>query len=171
MPRTIYTDREAAREEVAALTQWEVNPTLTPIEIYDLLERARRCSFWAASTDYLPGDLVLPATATGHSYMCITGGTSDSTEPDWTTRQSGINQDGPTDTGVQWVEHGAAFKNAYDIREAVYRGWMLKAAKASKEIDVTLAGGASAGTFTAKCAQIYEHCINQALKSFPYRIS
>src|SRR4026207_465490 len=144
MVRTYYTDREAAREEVAALTQWTVNPTLTVIEIYDLIDRAQRCSFWSASTEYTAGELIMPATFNGHHYICMGSGTSGTTEPIWSvSRLFSVTND----SDAIWVENGIAFSNIFDIREAVYRGWMLKAAKASREIDVTLAGGASAGTF------------------------
>ena len=166
--RTIAIDRETARAEVAATLQWTVYPSLTPLEVYALVDDTLRCSFWLADTVYVAGDVVLPATSNGHRYICLTGGTSTATEPEWSVCRLSTTSDGDD---LIWVEDGRAYRNVHDIKQAIHDGWLVKAAKAAKEVDATLAGGASAGTFSAKANQIYEHCIQMADRWKPYRIT
>ena len=54
---------------------------------------------WAASTSYSVGDAVVPTTANGYWYECTTAGTSDSTEPTWSTTPG----DTITDGSVVWT--------------------------------------------------------------------
>lgn len=59
---------------------------------------------WQASTVYALGDYVTPTTPNGYYYRCITAGTSDSTEPTWTTSPRDIIDDNT----VQWMCEDAA---------------------------------------------------------------
>ena len=49
---------------------------------------------WAASTGYLYGAVVRPATANGYLYLCSTAGTSGSSAPTWPTVQGETVADG-----------------------------------------------------------------------------
>lgn len=40
---------------------------------------------WVADTSYSLGDTIIPTTANDYEYICTTAGTSDSSEPTWTT--------------------------------------------------------------------------------------
>ena len=44
---------------------------------------------WAASTAYVKGDIVVPTTLNGFWYECTTAGTSDASEPSWSTTAGG----------------------------------------------------------------------------------
>ena len=57
---------------------------------------------WAASTVFGVGALTVPTVANGRYYRCITGGTSDSSEPTWPTVAEGAVTDGT----VVWEEAG-----------------------------------------------------------------
>ncbi len=59
-------------------------------------------STWTASTPYSVGALVYPATANGRYYRCISGGTSDSSEPTWPTDRAQV-----TDNDVIWEDMGS----------------------------------------------------------------
>jgi len=171
MARSYFNDREAARKEVAQLAQWQLNPTLTSDEVYEVVDRCQRATYWEAATLYYAGTVLMPTIPNGHRYLALETGTSDATEPTWPLADYTSVRDGDSDTGLLWVEAGSDFRNVFDVRQAVYEAWMVKAAKASREIDVTLAGGANAGTFAAKCAQLYSHCVDMAYRSLPYRIT
>jgi hypothetical protein len=58
---------------------------------------------WAASTSYVRGTIVTPATPNGHLYICVTAGTSNSTAPTWTTT-GGMVADGGA---IYWLDMGA----------------------------------------------------------------
>jgi phage-related protein len=56
---------------------------------------------WTQSTAYTVGDIVKPTSVNGHYYRCTTAGTSDATEPTWTT----IIGNTVTDGSVTWTEN------------------------------------------------------------------
>lgn len=101
----------------------------------------------------------MPSTPNGLKYICVEGGTSGATEPSWTTVSRGMNEDGSGN--LLWMEYGRELSNIYNWQRGVYLLWKTKAAKVSKNVDTTLAGGGSAGTFAAKCSQQYRQCIEQ----------
>jgi hypothetical protein len=53
---------------------------------------------WTASQSYLVGDVVKPTTPNGFIYECVQAGTSNTTEPTWSTTEGNIVNDGT----VQW---------------------------------------------------------------------
>lgn len=57
---------------------------------------------WEASTAVVAGELKLPTTGNDHYYICVTGGTTDSSEPTWPTTTDGEVADGT----VVWAEAG-----------------------------------------------------------------
>ena len=58
---------------------------------------------WTASTSISEGQIILPTTSNGHFYICTTAGTSDSTEPTWSTTEGATI----TDNTVTWTEAGS----------------------------------------------------------------
>lgn len=59
----------------------------------------------AVSTAYVQGDLVRPAAANGHCYMCIVAGTTAGVAPTWpTTLRATV-----ADNTVTWAEVGPGF--------------------------------------------------------------
>ena len=58
---------------------------------------------WTKSTTFTSGMLVQPSNPNGHTYICITGGTSDASEPLWPTGDKEQVKDGAT---VVWEEAG-----------------------------------------------------------------
>ncbi len=59
-------------------------------------------SDWAGSTANVIGDLAVPTTPNGRYYRCVTGGTTDSSEPTWPVTAEGQVTDGT----VVWEEAG-----------------------------------------------------------------
>ena len=56
---------------------------------------------WIASTGYILNDTVVPSTPNGHYYKCTTAGSSDVSEPTWTTDGSTVS-----DGSVVWTDMG-----------------------------------------------------------------
>lgn len=59
----------------------------------------------AVSTEYQLGDIVRPATANDHIYVCVAAGTSGGTAPTWTTGRGDLITDGT----VEWQEAGIGY--------------------------------------------------------------
>ena len=57
---------------------------------------------WVTITVYTEGDIVIPITANGHSYICTVGGTSDVAEPTFPTTPG----ETVSDATVTWTENG-----------------------------------------------------------------
>jgi hypothetical protein len=56
---------------------------------------------WEASTSYVLDDTTIPTTPNGHYYKCTTAGTSDTSEPTWTTDGSTVS-----DGSAVWTDMG-----------------------------------------------------------------
>jgi prepilin-type N-terminal cleavage/methylation domain-containing protein len=54
---------------------------------------------WQANTAYDPGNIIIPTTPNGFTYLCITGGTSGASQPSWSTTVGEVFSDGAT---VSW---------------------------------------------------------------------
>jgi hypothetical protein len=53
--------------------------------VNDVVKATVAWNTWAATTTYAVGDRVVPTTANGYKYVCITAGDSAATEPAWPT--------------------------------------------------------------------------------------
>lgn len=74
---------------------------------------------WQASTAYSSGDRVEPTTPNGFVYECLTGGTSDASEPTWSTTVGGTT----TETGgsaVTWLTKTKAVSDEPTTRQNSY---------------------------------------------------
>ena len=173
MIRNFENDLEVAMAEVTALAAPNIAPTVdTCYDLRATIIRHQRCAFWAASTAYNFGDVVMPVLPNGHRYIVILPGTSGTEEPDWSQSMWSQRTDGitaPDGSVLTWREDGPDFTNIFDIEWAIYDVWMHKAGQASAQVDTTLAGGASAGTFTVNCSQMFNHCVTMAQRYAPVR--
>jgi len=155
------TDRANAVLELIEKAQIDVAPVLTQTEIEVILDRCKRASRWTSAHVYVPGDVIIPTTRNGHRYRTPNGGTSGSTEPGGFTSTS-ISEGATVYEGsLKWVEDGPDYGNVYDVREAAYQCWALKARKASQFI------GAGELAFN----QVYEHCRGQMYSLASVRIA
>ncbi len=66
---------------------------------------------WVASTGYILNDTIVPTTPNGHYYKCTTAGTSDASEPTWTTDGSTV-----IDGSVVWTDMGVIEYTLMGIR-------------------------------------------------------
>jgi hypothetical protein len=80
---------DVTADEVSyALTGWykvdsDLYTAALPDKYYDSTIKA--CDTWGALETYTAGDIVIPAVGTGFLYLCLVGGTSDSSEPTFPT--------------------------------------------------------------------------------------
>jgi len=58
---------------------------------------------WVTLTVTELGDIIMPTTQNGHSYICTTAGTTGAAEPTWTLVPDSVQ---PTDGDVVWTENG-----------------------------------------------------------------
>lgn len=123
-----------ALAKLSTLCQHEVYPTLTTAEMQGLLSDAPRFSTHTVSTTYAVGAKVVPSTPNGRLYLCTVAGTTDDTAPVWPTRYTRLSQRIQDGTAV-WEDIGPTLAEPYDLSAAARAGWMLKAAKASADID------------------------------------
>lgn len=161
----IQTNESEAMAELKRLTQYETEPALDDgSDLIPILDAAKICSVWAASTAYSYGDEVVPTTANqnGRRFRCVKAGTSGSTEPSWSGFYGARVAD---DSTLIWEECGAQPKSLWDMRAAAYNGWMLKASKAAPDFDFAGAGE------SYKRSQVYEQCLKMAAKFLPVRIA
>lgn len=165
------SDRKDALTLLKTYVQDGIIPTLTPADLDAILDNPirpliKRASMWLVNTAYNFGDIILPSVKQGHRYRCTVAGTSDpTTEPLWPKTQGSTITETVIDTQgnvLTWQEFGPDFQNIYDVRLAAYRGWMLKAAKASKFYNVRLGGQ----QFDRE--QLYQHCLQQAAQFAPF---
>lgn len=105
-----------------------VEPAHTAAERDAVLARVKRASTWAASTLYQVGDVVLPTVRNGHRYRAVTGGTSSTTEPNFSRQTGSLVSDG---SDLKWAEDGPDYANIYDVRAALHALCSLKLARAS----------------------------------------
>lgn len=177
MERITTTDNAVAR--LKRLTQAESNPVITD-EIADLLSECALATLWVAATVYTTGDVVQPNTPNGHRYICIQGGTSGTTEPDWLvtdwvlnapldasslTYRNTIIEDGTSTTVLTWREDGAEYAELWDMRAAAYKGWKLKASLCVCAVDVRTPD------LSVSNSQVFEHCERMANKFMPVMVA
>ncbi len=149
MPVTVDDHKEIALAALRMFAQSDAVPELDDVELNSILDSVQRASFWASTTAFTFGTVVLPATKNGHRYRCSQGGTSGTSEPIWPTRDGSRVTDGT----VIWEEYGADFDNVFDIRAAAHQAWTVKVAKASQLFDLS---GQSLNQITEHCRAMAE---------------
>jgi hypothetical protein len=146
-----------ATDRVKAACDWDSDPALEEADITRVMEDAKRGTVWVASTAYVTGDVVTPTAdaRTGYVYVCVGGGTSHTTEPDWVSVGSvGDNTVTWSVCGVEWA--GNNYPMLWDLSRATRQAWLLKAAIAAKQFDF----GSDDQSF--KRDQIIKHCQGMA---------
>lgn len=125
-----------AYAEVSRAVQPDVEPTLThgdggtadpTKELDSIILASARGALWSAAATLTYGQIVFPLTRNGHRYRVTTGGTTGSAEPSWGTS----DYTSVSDNTVVYEEAGGDFASIYDVRQAKYDAWNLRAAKAS----------------------------------------
>lgn len=138
-------DAASATTALERMVAHDQDPTLDEFEVADLLESAKRpdsngnlptnvdgAAAWAASTTYAPGDVITADPAAGRWWVCLVGGTSDSTQPTWPDLDGYVRTSQRIDDNtVTWVDAGAAWVPTWDLAAAAVEGWELKAGKAA----------------------------------------
>lgn len=152
------TDRTAAINHVKLAIQSVVAPVVSDTEVEQLVDDCRWATTWQAGATYDSDAVVMPITRNGHRYRCFIGGIAGITEPIWPKRFGAQVHDGQ----IVWREDGPQLTSIYDTATAIYRGWLLKAAKAQSCVDW------KAGGITTSEGQVFEHCrqMAEALKPF-----
>ncbi len=151
---------EQAIAEVTLNAQTDAFPNLSPEQVSDLVQKNRRATVWTAEFQYKIGDIVQPTVPNGHFYRRLINGLSPGREPVWAGRiESKVYEEGQ----IVWVECGwDADGNLYNTRNATHAAWLLKAAVAAKEFDVSI----DQQKWTR--SQIYEHCLEMARAWSPF---
>lgn len=147
--------------ELRQRVQPDVTPALDEAEVLECLERAAYGVVWTASTATVYGQCVFPTTDAGYWYRCTTGGTTDTTEPDWPDRERATVEDG---TAV-WQCAGTAPRELWNIRLAEHYCWAKRCAKSASMVN------ASSGRVKSECEAVYLHCLAQAAMTRPLEIA
>lgn len=155
------TNEDTARSRLSRLTQADSNPIITS-SLQDILAECRLASLWQASTAYSVGTVIQPNTPNGKRYVCVTAGTSGTTEPTFATGRDSTTSDGTT---LVWQEDGDEYASLWDLRRAAYLGWKEKASKAVCAVDV------KAGDQAFSNSQIFDHCEAMAKKFMPVMVA
>lgn len=143
---TDIEDRDIALERLATFAQPDVEPTLTEIELEDILDQSARAVRWTTITALSVGTLILPTVYNDHYYRVITAGTTAVGEPTWPESFGGTITSGTVEfeeAGLYW------YSSLYDVRAALRKCWELKRAKASELISSSDSGSEQ---------MIFQHC-------------
>lgn len=140
-------DRDLALEKLAKYASPDVEPTLTELELEDILDESVRATRWTTVTALAIGTKVLPVAYNGHFYEVETAGTTGVTEPTaWPESHGGTVTSGT----VVFQEAGLyTYSSLYNIREALRKCWELKASEASELISSSDSGSEQV---------IFDHC-------------
>jgi len=151
---------EEAIAEVTLSAQTDQFPALTPEQVSALVVKNMRATVWTAGKQYKAGDVVQPTVPNGHFYRRIVAGLSPAGEPVWSTRANRTVYEG---IALVWVECGEDTDgNLYNIRNAIFDAWMLKASMSAKDFDVSI------DNQKWNRSQIYEHCLEMARAWSPF---
>ena len=149
-------DWTSALAELLEKVQIAVAPTLTMPEIETILNRNKRAVTRANSTAYTVNQIMMPSPRNGHRYRCTVSGISATADPflnyRWPLVQGTRVSEGTSTPTLTWVEDGPEYANIYDVRQAAYECWLLRANKASQFIQ----------TGDLKIDQMYQHAMAQA---------
>jgi len=125
-----------ARARLQRMASSTEDPTLSTVEVDDLLALARRADpdgnlaypSWAAAVRYAVGYVV---SESGRLYKVTVAGTSHATvEPIWPT----VSAATVVDLGVTWQEAGVdPWAPTFDLNAAAAEGWRWKAGKAAAQ--------------------------------------
>ena len=160
-------DRIYTTERVTLLGEVNIAPTVCQdFDLDQLINEHQIATYWEPDTEYEVGQIMMPPLRNGHRYQCVRRGTSAADMPELPLSRGGLVSDGDT---LVWAEAGGYWPNVFDIEYILYDIWMHKAGQASTQVDATLAGGASAGTFSVKCSQQFRQCIEMAQRYAPLR--
>lgn len=121
-------DKEAAFDELVATMQPNSEPELTAAEMERIVDNNQRAQRWATSLNLTVNKVVMPTVRNGHVYRVIQGGTTGTTEPTWPTGDDDTVVDGT----VTFIEAGADFGSAYDLRAAKREAAILKREKSAE---------------------------------------
>lgn len=146
MPQ-IITDINDAMDALKRLCAPNTDPVLDEAnELMPILQSCQRASIWVASTAYYLGAVVQPTASNrnGHRFELVafdgSGVTSGSTEPSWPSSDNASVSDG----NCTWQEVGTDYANLWDLRQAAFLAWQMKADKATAcGVDFQSASGAS----------------------------
>jgi hypothetical protein len=167
MERILTNDAALAR--LTRDCQTASNPVITS-DRQSILNECQIASLWVTGTVYKTGDVVQPNTPNGHRYICIQGGTSGATEPDWLGPDDSLSYrntlitDGTSDPVLTWREDGEEYASLWDLRLAAYKGWKLKASLAICAVDVRTPD------LSVSNSQLYEHCEKMANRFAPVMV-
>jgi hypothetical protein len=145
MPTRIILE-DVALAELKRMTQADSNPVIS-----DALGILRQCvlaELWAASTPYSVGTVIQPNTPNGYRFVCVTAGTSGSTEPTFSTWRDSTTSDGT----CLWREDGDEYLCLWDLQRAARMGWEEKLSKVVCAVDT------KAGDQSFANSQLFEHC-------------
>jgi len=130
-------------------------------DTYTLAQNRHDCwsaAAWQADTAYSLGDKVIPTTANGHIYECISEGTSDSSEPSWPTTDEGTVVDG----GATWECIAYGDISYYEVSGTGYTagGEEITSKTLAQTAGATALDGDNVGwtsvSITARWAVVYE---------------
>ena len=147
--------RKQALERLKALVAYDKEPTLTGVQLEQLLDAHARAGEWTAETAYVIGDRIVTTDRNGRLYRCVTAGESDTEEPDWGNSHYAGRELGDGEELV-WRDEGPAFRELYDLNASAQAGWLLKAAAAADLIQT------SDRDQTLHLEQVQQNCIRMA---------
>jgi hypothetical protein len=143
------TDREAALLDLTLRVQPDIEPSIDPDTLDQILDSAQRASTWTPETPYALGAVVMPETRNGHRYEAIQGGTSDVSVPTFPVGDEAT----VSDATVIWKEVGREFGNVYDVKLAENLVWKWRRATLSES--------------GKDEADMYEHCEKEEKRTAP----
>lgn len=183
-------DRPTAMARLAARCAAAAYPTLDSVALGLLLDETARYTVWAPVTSYQHGTVVQPTVRNGHLYRAIVSqqysaapaGVSAAAEPIWPLYATPDSKVGVTrpywsgydqasgnyslsmvaDNTIVWQEAGPDSADPWDLRAAIYNGWLQKAGMASADYDVQ-----ADGKDRYSRSQVIAQCERMARKYLP----
>jgi hypothetical protein len=153
------TDRERALAELTLQVQPDLDPALSPSELDQILDGAKRGVVWEASLAVRHGQLVFPTVSMGRRFKVTKAGVLSGSEPTWTDYD--YDYATLTDGTATLLEDGVDFEGVYDVRRAAYEGWNLKVAKAaSRNQGVSEGRGQASGFLYLNCVRERDKYVN-----------
>jgi hypothetical protein len=139
------TDRERALAELTLQVQPDLDPALSPSELDQILDGAKRGVVWEASLAVRHGQLVFPTVSMGRRFKVTKAGVLSGSEPTWTDYD--YDYATLTDGTATLLEDGVDFEGVYDVRRACYAALNLKVKKAVPKNQVISDGRGQASSY------------------------